>query len=507
MSDRRLATDSKERPGPDVHFRPRSGVEQPLRRARRTCRGRLRPAASTTSRERRREAASSTARSAAPAAPPTGAKCRRAAVDVPADVVGVVCLQGGGPHRRAADDPLPEARCEPLHLGLDQLGRIPLPAVRDVTVGPCRVLSLRSPRRVEQALLRQQHERPRRDPAAPRRRLRGDDLLERRSQMHGPRARAFLGAPWDRPVERPVDLEDPRAVAEAAQPAAIAPRQRIPGQREQLLRRDVEQHRRRIAELGERPDAPARLDLAAERPQVAREALGDRLRAAASERPPGRMGEEAEKEAEGRRRRPCQRQHRVRGEPRKETPGLHAAERTSRHHAGRQRGVQRKPRHRREMVRPRHRSEQVLCQRFVGRRERRHQLPVAQGVLAERRRCLVDGANDERRRPVVEGMSERCWRLDPLDAVLGERHRAHERRGDPERVDRRADVVHEPGQRQLRRAAAAADRLLGFQHSHGQAGAGQHDRRAETVRTRADDNRFRHSREASRTVPGSAAAR
>ena len=94
--------------------------------------------------------------------------------------------------------------------------------------------------------------------------------------------------------------------------------------------------------------------------------------------------------------------------------------------------------------------------------------------------------------PSSNGMGERRRRVHPLDAVALERHRAHERRRGRERVDRRADVVDETGQRQLGRAAAAADRLLTLEHADRKPGAGKDDRRAEPIRPRADDGRIRH---------------
>ena len=60
---------------------------------------------------------------------------------------------------------------------------------------------------------------------------------------------------------------------------------------------------------------------------------------------------------------------------------------------------------------------------------------------------------------VVERMREHHRRLDPVEAVRAERQRAPEWRRDREGMDGRADVVHEAGQRQRRRAHAAADRL------------------------------------------------
>ena len=167
---------------------------------------------------------------------------RRAAVDVAADVVRVVALHRRRAERRAREDPLAEAGREALDLRLDPLRHVDARAVRDVAVRPGRVPPGRRARRVEEALLGEQHERPLRDLPAPRRRLRRRDLLQRRSEVDGPGACAFLRPPGDRPVERPVELEHARPVAVALQPAAVARGEAVAGQVEQAARRHVEEH-------------------------------------------------------------------------------------------------------------------------------------------------------------------------------------------------------------------------------------------------------------------------
>jgi len=80
---------------------------------------------------------------------------------------------------------------------------------------------------------------------------------------------------------------------------------------------------------------------------------------------------------------------------------------------------------------------------------------------------------------------ERGRRLDPLDA---EAERPKERRCRAERVDGRADVVPEPGERQLERARAAADRVLRLEDEDGPSGLGEGDGGGEPVRACADDD-------------------
>ena len=185
------------------------------------------------------------------------------------------------------------------------------------------------------------------------------------------------------------------------------------------------------------------LDLAAERAQVRGERVRDSLRAAARERPADGMAEQPEHEAEGRARRAVEPQHRVGREAREEAARLLAAKghpgERRRRRSGPHAEAGERDRVRGNVERP----EEVLEQRLGIAGERCEESPPASVVLAQRRHLRVRRALEQRCGPVVERMRERRGRLDPLDAVLRERQRAEERRRDAERVDRRADVVHE----------------------------------------------------------------
>jgi hypothetical protein len=80
---------------------------------------------------------------------------------------------------------------------------------------------------------------------------------------------------------------------------------------------------------------------------------------------------------------------------------------------------------------------------------------------------------------------ERGRRFDPLDLEV---EGAEERRRRSERMDRRADVVPEPWQRQLERARAAPDRVLRLDDEDRSPRLGESDRRRKPVRARADDD-------------------
>jgi hypothetical protein len=193
--------------------------------------------------------------------------------------------------------------------------------------------------------------------------------------------------------------------------------------------------------------------------------------------------EEPEHQPEGCTGRAVEPEHRVGGEPREHAARLRPAE----GQAGEQRRRQRRPRAeagQRERVGGKvQRGEQVLEQRLGIAGERLEDVPPPAVVLTETACGRSRRALEEGRGAIVERVGERRRRLDPLDAVLGERQRAEERRRDPERVDRRTDVVDESRQRQLGRACAAPHRVGGLEDANVEPRLRQHDRRGEPVRT------------------------
>src|SRR5207253_2950463 len=144
--------------------------------------------------------------------------------------------------------------------------------------------------RIEQALLRDEDEWLRTRETLPDRALVVRDLFGGSADVYGQRARALLGAPRDRTVQRPIDLEHTGAVAEALQLAHVARRQGITRDRGELARRDIEDDGAQRREIAHRRHTPSGLDRAAEADEVVGHGAGDRLRAAAHARPADRMG-------------------------------------------------------------------------------------------------------------------------------------------------------------------------------------------------------------------------
>jgi hypothetical protein len=118
--------------------------------------------------------------------------------------------------------------------------------------------------------------------------------------------------------------------------------------------------------------------------------------------------------------------------------------------------------------------------------ERFDESPKCIGVCAQLRRSLLERAPCEHGRSVVERVRDRRGRLDQIELEL---QRAEKRGGRDRRVDRRADVVAETGERQLGCACPAADRLPGFDDADGAPGLSERDRGGEAVRPGPDDDR------------------
>jgi len=81
--------------------------------------------------------------------------------------------------------------------------------------------------------------------------------------------------------------------------------------------------------------------------------------------------------------------------------------------------------------------------------------PIALTAGVEERTGLGHRPLEEHDAAIVERMGDGRIRMDPFETVALETERPEEGRGDGGRVDRRAGVVDETGQRQFRRAAAA----------------------------------------------------
>src|SRR5215470_8941250 len=111
--------------------------------------------------------------------------------------------------------------------------------VRRVAVGPECVLTGGRARRIEQARLREQYERPFGYLASPRRAFRSGDLLHLAAQMDCTCAQTLRRPPRHGAVERPINLISAGAVAITLQAATKAVRKTVARHPQQLPRCDV----------------------------------------------------------------------------------------------------------------------------------------------------------------------------------------------------------------------------------------------------------------------------
>ena len=135
--------------------------------------------------------------------------------------------RSAGPSDAAREDPLAEARREALDLALDRArsGRRSSRSGRGSRPRRCACLRGRACRIEQASAGRAARRAARSSRRSLGRALRGGDLLERAAEVHGRRACAHSGRrPRDRPGERPVELEDARAVAEALERPPVARR-------------------------------------------------------------------------------------------------------------------------------------------------------------------------------------------------------------------------------------------------------------------------------------------
>ena len=179
--------------------------------------------------------------------------------------------------RMARQDLVAEAGRESLDLPLDPFGHVFHRSVRHVAISPRRVLTGRGARRIEKRLLRDEHERPLGVAAAPDFRLVQGDLLDRAADVDRRCSGTFCGAPRNRSIERPVDLEHTGTVSESLQAANVARWKRVARNGRQLPRRDIEDRCAARWKVSHRSDRRRSSNFTAQRSQAFRESVYDHL--------------------------------------------------------------------------------------------------------------------------------------------------------------------------------------------------------------------------------------
>ncbi len=138
--------------------------------------------------------------------------------------------------------------------------------------------------------------------------------------------------------------------------------------------------------------------------------------------------------------------------------------------------------------RKRQRAEQILDDIDPARHQWRYQPAIRAGIPPQSGSRCFYGALQYDCRAVVQGMSQRNRRFNPMEAIAVQRQTQEETRRSGKRMDRRTDVMPEARQRQLSGACSPADGRRCFDHEHRFAGPRQRDGRRQAVRSRADDD-------------------
>ena len=198
-------------------------------------------------------------------------------------------------------DPVSKAWSEALHLVFDGVGHVDRRSVRDVAIGVTGLLSLRRSRRVELALLTEDEIGTLRVAPSVHVALGCADLLERSTDVDRRGLETSGVLPRDGTVERPVELEDPGAVAIASQPASVAVGQGVARDARELLGGGVEEDDTGGRQLFQALDAPAGLDTTAQALEMRRQRTRNRLRSTLRHRPVHHVARHREEESERRR--------------------------------------------------------------------------------------------------------------------------------------------------------------------------------------------------------------
>src|SRR5260370_11603714 len=108
----------------------------------------------------------------------------------------------------AGKDAIAETRSESLDLRFNLIRHIRGAVERNRAVRPERVLTTRGARFIEQALLRDQHERALGNFSAHNLAFRRRNFVNAATEMNCPCVAASFGFPWDRLTQRVIDLQN-----------------------------------------------------------------------------------------------------------------------------------------------------------------------------------------------------------------------------------------------------------------------------------------------------------
>ncbi len=186
----------------------------------------------------------------------------------------------------------------------------------------------------------------------------------------------------------------------------------------------------------------------------------------------------------------------MRGQPDEQRPRLRPSKACPRQPGRRTHRIEPEPRHR-ERLRghAQHRPEHRRREAIPTPGQRPHQFSITLPVRAEPGGRVAERPMQRRGASVIERVRERDVRMDPAQPVVLERKLSKERRARAERMDRRAHVVVEAGECELRGAAAPTYVLMRLDERDRHALPREHDGSREAVRPGPnDDGTLRHQR-------------
>ena len=142
--------------------------------------------------------------------------------------------------------------------------------------------------------------------------------------------------------------------------------------------------------------------------------------------------------------------------------------------------------------------------------QRAHDTQVGGGIGAEPSARLLDRAG-QLNGGAIERMRQRNFGVDEFEPIARQWQCPKEERAHSERMHRGADVVDEPGKRQVRRPRAATDRFFRLEDDDGPARLRHSDGRGQTVWARANHYGIRRAlwhgaQGRSRVMPSTAAS-
>ena len=320
------------------------------------------------------------------------------------------------------------------------------------------------------------------------------DLREGAAEVDGGRAADRGVAPWHRPGQRPVELEDARAVPVLAEPARVPGGQPPAADGKHLPGRQVEQDGRGAGQLTQVAYPMSRLDDTAAPGKALNEGGGEPRRPATNDRPADLVRERGEQQPVSPGDRPAEVDHRVRGHPRERGAAPLAREERSAEEGRGQRAKRSVPGQPDRRAGHRQRGEQAVHQPEVAARSGTDRLPPGGRVpaRAEPVRGFRHVPVDEDRVLPVKRVRRLHRRVCPLDVQVEFPER---RRRPRQREHRGAEVVSEPvepGERPAPQPAAGLVRRLKQQHLA--PGLREHDGADEPVRSRPDDYRIKSVR-------------